>query len=172
MLRWKKGTEHNVLGMGLPAKGTERYSRMVASAGLWLAPLLHVASFWLMLEEVEPFHTGFYSLAWWSYIVFVSAINQRWRGTHCCSTGGGSSSGCSSCRRRPGCSSSSATSAFKAGTTLEFPVSGGCGFRDISSPSVRFCPVFSKPERCFRIWGSDSDPGRLGQLFPQAARES
>ena len=66
--------------MGPPAKGTERYSRMVACAGLWLAPLLHVASFWLMLEEVEPFHTGFYSLAWWSYIVFVSAINQRWHG--------------------------------------------------------------------------------------------
>ena len=59
---------------------TARNLRFASSAGLWLAPLLHVTSFWLMLEEVEPFHTGFYSLAWWSYIVFVSAINQRWRG--------------------------------------------------------------------------------------------
>ena len=67
-------------GMGPPAKRTERYSRLAASAGLWLAPLLHVTSFWLMLEEVEPFRTGFYSLAWWSYIAFVAALNHRWRG--------------------------------------------------------------------------------------------
>ena len=62
--------------------GMERtpYLSLASSVGLWLAPLLHVTSFWLMLEEVEPFHTGFYSLAWWSYIVFVSAINQRWGG--------------------------------------------------------------------------------------------
>ena len=64
----------------MPGMETARNLRFASSAGLWLAPLLHVTSFWLMLEEVEPFHTGFYSLAWWSYIVFVSAINQRWRG--------------------------------------------------------------------------------------------
>ena len=41
-------------GMEPPAKGTESDSRLAASAGLWLAPLLHVTSFWLTLEEVEP----------------------------------------------------------------------------------------------------------------------
>ena len=68
-----------ISGMGPPAKGTKGYSRLAACAGLWLAPLLHVTSFWLMREEVEPFHTGFYSLAWWSYIGFISALNHRWR---------------------------------------------------------------------------------------------
>ncbi len=54
--------------------------RLSAGAGLWLAPVLHVTSFWLMLRDVEPFHTGFYSLAWWTYILFISALNHRWRG--------------------------------------------------------------------------------------------
>ncbi len=62
--------------------GTARFSRLAASAGLWLwlAPVLHVTSFWLMLQDAEPFHTSFYSLAWWSYILFISALNHRWRG--------------------------------------------------------------------------------------------
>ncbi len=66
----------------IPGMERTRHWRLASNAGLWLllAPLLHVTSFWLMLEAVEPFHTGFYSLAWWSYIVFVSAINQRWHG--------------------------------------------------------------------------------------------
>lgn len=42
-----------------------------------LAAALHVASFALMLRQVEPFYSFFYNLAWWSYIVFLAGLNHR-----------------------------------------------------------------------------------------------
>lgn len=38
--------------------------------------LLHLSSFFLMLWNVEPFYTFFYQLGWWSYIIFIAALNH------------------------------------------------------------------------------------------------
>ncbi len=57
--------------------GTGRDKRLAVVAALWLAPACHMLSLWLMHREIEPFYTGFYSLAWWSYIFFISALNHR-----------------------------------------------------------------------------------------------
>lgn len=43
--------------------------------------LLHFGAFTLMLLKVEPFHTFFYSFAWWSYIVLLAWFNHV-RGTN------------------------------------------------------------------------------------------
>lgn len=40
------------------------------------AALLHLLSFILMLWNIEPFYTFFYQLAWWTFILFISAINH------------------------------------------------------------------------------------------------
>ena len=41
-----------------------------------LALLVHAVSFLLTLHKVEPIHTDFYSLAWWSYIFFLAGVNH------------------------------------------------------------------------------------------------
>jgi len=41
-----------------------------------LAVAIHVASFLLMLREVEPFYSWFYSIAWWTYIFLLAAANH------------------------------------------------------------------------------------------------
>jgi hypothetical protein len=41
-----------------------------------LAVSIHAASFLLMLKEVEPFYSWFYSIAWWTYIFFLAAVNH------------------------------------------------------------------------------------------------
>jgi hypothetical protein len=40
------------------------------------AVALHVTSFILMLSQVEPFYTFFYSLSWWTFILAVAGINH------------------------------------------------------------------------------------------------
>ncbi len=55
------------------ANRLEIWSRLT----LWLAPLFHLLAFGLMLRQQEPFYSVFYSLAWWSYIAFISAWNHR-----------------------------------------------------------------------------------------------
>jgi len=41
-----------------------------------LAAIVHVISFLLMLQQVEPFYSYFYSIAWWTYIFFAAGINH------------------------------------------------------------------------------------------------
>ncbi|RPJ54065.1 MAG: hypothetical protein EHM23_29710 [Acidobacteria bacterium] len=41
-----------------------------------LAITLHVVSFLLMLKQVEPFYSYFYSIAWWTYIFFLAGVNH------------------------------------------------------------------------------------------------
>ncbi|HLV02813.1 MAG TPA: hypothetical protein VKZ59_16205, partial [Acidobacteriota bacterium] len=40
------------------------------------AALLHLSAFFLMLWNVEPFYTFFYQFGWWSYIIFIAALNH------------------------------------------------------------------------------------------------
>ncbi len=41
-----------------------------------LALIIHALSFCLMLHQVEPAYTNFYTLAWWTYIVFLAGVNH------------------------------------------------------------------------------------------------
>lgn len=41
-----------------------------------LAATMHVASFLLMLRQVEPFYSYFYSIAWWTFIFFLAGFNH------------------------------------------------------------------------------------------------
>ena len=41
-----------------------------------LALTVHAISFFLMLHQVEPAYTNFYSLAWWTFIVFLAGMNH------------------------------------------------------------------------------------------------
>jgi hypothetical protein len=43
---------------------------------LVVAISIHLAAFLLMLRDIEPFSTCFYSFAWWTYIVLLSGINH------------------------------------------------------------------------------------------------
>jgi hypothetical protein len=43
---------------------------------IWLAAAVHIAAFILMLRKVEPFHSHFYMLAWWTYIAFLTCFNH------------------------------------------------------------------------------------------------
>jgi hypothetical protein len=40
------------------------------------AAALHITAFVLMLFQVEPFYTFFYSLSWWTYILLIAGINH------------------------------------------------------------------------------------------------
>ena len=44
---------------------------MLAAAGV-----IHLGAFGLMLQGIEPVSTYFYAFAWWTYIVFLSAVNH------------------------------------------------------------------------------------------------
>ncbi len=46
--------------------------RIILSLGI----VLHAIFFALMLARVEPFHTFFYPLAWWTFIPVIGAINR------------------------------------------------------------------------------------------------
>lgn len=41
-----------------------------------LAIIIHGVSFLLMLKQVEPFYSYFYSIAWWTFIFFLAALNH------------------------------------------------------------------------------------------------
>jgi hypothetical protein len=41
-----------------------------------MAAALHITSFALMLSQVEPFYSFFYSISWWTYILVVAGINH------------------------------------------------------------------------------------------------
>ena len=41
------------------------------------AALVHLLAFLAMLRRIEPIYTHFYSIAWWTYIVFIAGINHR-----------------------------------------------------------------------------------------------
>ncbi|MFB3903364.1 MAG: hypothetical protein ACE15E_07920 [Acidobacteriota bacterium] len=48
----------------------------LAKLAIALAITIHVSSFLLMIQQVEPFYSWFYSIAWWTYIFFLSAVNH------------------------------------------------------------------------------------------------
>jgi len=48
----------------------------LAKSVIALAITIHTVSFLLMLKQVEPFYSCFYSIAWWTYIFFLAAINH------------------------------------------------------------------------------------------------
>ncbi len=41
------------------------------------AALVHLLAFLAMLGRIEPIYTHFYSIAWWTYIVFIAGINHH-----------------------------------------------------------------------------------------------
>jgi len=43
---------------------------------IFLAVLIHVLAFVLMLKKVSPVYENFYSFAWWTYIVAIAGINH------------------------------------------------------------------------------------------------
>jgi len=48
----------------------------LAKVVIALAITIHVISFLLMLKQVEPFYSWFYSIAWWTYIGLLAAVNH------------------------------------------------------------------------------------------------
>ena len=59
-------------------RGTEN-RRLLRTVQL-SAAAVHVLTFGLMLYGVEPVATFYYSFAWWTYILFLSSVNQLKRG--------------------------------------------------------------------------------------------
>lgn len=48
----------------------------LAKTVIAVAVAIHIVSFLLMLKQVEPFYSDFYSLAWWTYIFFLAGVNH------------------------------------------------------------------------------------------------